>query len=86
MKSKTVMQGAVGILCILLASSCAVTPESSMFGSMGRTWPEAPEVARVAFVGQFSNARDLSIRENFWSALVSAVAGTKNYDQSIGLC
>lgn len=81
MKFKIVMRRVVGFFCILLTGSCVMTPKPAIFDSTGPTWPEAPEIERVAFVGQFSNARDLAIRENYWDALVSIVAGKKNFAQ-----
>ena len=62
-------------LWLFAGSGCAVTVESDLFETVTRTWPEAPEDARIAYVGEFSNARDLSISESFWGALVNFTAG-----------
>ena len=66
----------------MLVASCAVTRESEFFDSQGRAWPESPEVERVVFVGEFSDARDLSIREGFWESIVSIFAGKGYFSQA----
>jgi sugar lactone lactonase YvrE len=52
--------------------------ESRPFDTVLRTWPEAPETARIAYVGEFSSPKDLSLNEGFWRALVSLTAGERN--------
>lgn len=55
-------------------SSSAVVP----FQQVGMVWPEPPNVARIAFVGEFSDAADLGIRESIWSRIVSFAAGPQS--------
>jgi sugar lactone lactonase YvrE len=62
-------------LSLFILSGCAVTADPELFETVSRTWPEAPEIARIAYVGEFSSARDLSMSESFWGALVSLGAG-----------
>jgi DNA-binding beta-propeller fold protein YncE len=38
-------------------------------------WPDPPELKRIAFVGEFSSAGDLGIRESAWARFVSITAG-----------
>jgi sugar lactone lactonase YvrE len=65
----------LGCLCLLGVAGCAAYVESRPFDTVLRTWPEAPETARIAYVGEFSSPNDLSLNEGFWSALVSLTAG-----------
>jgi DNA-binding beta-propeller fold protein YncE len=52
--------------------------ESEPFETVLKVWPEAPEAARIAYVGEFSSSKDLSMNEGFWGALVSLTAGGKD--------
>jgi DNA-binding beta-propeller fold protein YncE len=39
-------------------------------------WPEAPEVARIEFVAQFSRAKDLGLRESFSRKIKKLLSGS----------
>jgi sugar lactone lactonase YvrE len=52
--------------------------ESRPFDTVLKVWPEPPETARIAYVGEFSSPEDLSLNEGFWGALVSLTAGRKD--------
>ena len=79
MKFRSFRRYVLVVCCILFFGSCAITSDSGIFDVKGPIWPESPEVGRVAFVAEFSSARDLGIRESVWEALVSVVAGEKNF-------
>lgn len=69
---------ATACLSVLAAGGCAGTGNVVSFDAQGRVWPEPPEIARVAFVGEFSNSTDLGIRGSVWRDLVSFAAGPEN--------
>lgn len=75
MKASLGISIGLGCLCLLGVAGCAAYVESRPFDTVLRTWPEAPETARIAYVGEFSSPNDLSLNEGFWSALVSLTAG-----------
>lgn len=52
--------------------------EYEPFDTVLEVWPEAPETARIAYVGEFSSPKDLSLNEGFWGALVNLTAGGQN--------
>jgi len=66
----------VGTQLLLLLGSCAVTDARRPFDSVGQVWPAAPEMARIAFVGEFSVPSDLGIRTSFLERLLSFTAGS----------
>lgn len=60
----------------LFITGCVATPVSDPFAETERLWPEDPTVARIALVGEFSDAKDLGISGSAWSRLVSLTAGS----------
>jgi DNA-binding beta-propeller fold protein YncE len=66
-----------GILFAALSHlvACAVQNSQDIFLDQGKVWPDPPEVARIAFVVEFSNPSDLNIDEGFWRRLVSVASG-----------
>jgi sugar lactone lactonase YvrE len=56
-------------------SSCALDEGAVRFDQIGRVWPDSDDPARIAYVGEFSNADDLQIRESFWRSVISVVVG-----------
>jgi sugar lactone lactonase YvrE len=60
---------------MFLVGSCAVEEGAVRFEQIGRVWPDSVDPARVAYVGEFSNADDLEIRESFWRSVISVVVG-----------
>jgi sugar lactone lactonase YvrE len=68
----------IGILYVILALlvACAVENSRELFVHQSKVWPDPPEMARIAFVGEFSNPSDLSIEEGFWRRFVTAASGS----------
>jgi sugar lactone lactonase YvrE len=60
---------------LLLAGSCSTPGDLRPFEATGPVWPEAPDQARVQFIGEFGGADDLGIRESFWDKMVNLWAG-----------
>jgi sugar lactone lactonase YvrE len=44
---------------MFLVGSCAVEEGAVRFEQIGRVWPDSVDPARIAYVGEFSNAADL---------------------------
>jgi sugar lactone lactonase YvrE len=63
---------------LFLVAGCASGPPVDPFVDEKRVWPDPPEVKRIAFVGEFSNAAELGIRESAWSRFLSITAGERN--------
>ena len=69
------------ILLVVVVSSitaCASVEPELLFSQSGRAWPAEPEPARIRFVTEFSEPRDLGIKPSFWGRLVGAAAGLAN--------
>lgn len=60
---------------LVLLAGCATSPRVDPFAVEKGFWPDPPELKRIAFVGEFSNAGDLGIRESAWARFVSITAG-----------
>jgi sugar lactone lactonase YvrE len=67
----------LGVLMTLVFSGCVASSPVVPFQQMGKVWPEPPNGARIAYVGEFSDAGDLGIRESIWSRIVSFSAGAR---------
>ena len=67
------------IIALLLGSlaGCATSPGVVPFAEPGRVWPDAPEDARIAFVGEFAEPEDLGIRPGIWERIVRFTAGER---------
>ena len=65
------------IPALLLLAACAAGPVADPFTAEGKVWPDSLETKRIAFVGEFSNAADLGIRNSAWSRLISFAAGER---------
>jgi len=65
-------------IVVIGLSGCATKPTVDPFGSEGRVWPEPPDVKRIAFVGEFSNAADLGIKSGAWTRIINFAAGPRN--------
>jgi hypothetical protein len=67
------------LLLVLLAGAagCATSPAVVPFADQGRTWPDTPEDARIAFVGEFAEPEDLGIRPGLWERIVRFTAGDR---------
>ncbi len=63
---------------LLLLAACAAGPTVDPFITEGKIWPDSPETERIAFVGEFSNAADLGLRESAWSRIISFAAGKQS--------
>jgi sugar lactone lactonase YvrE len=68
-------------LPVLLVAACASTEIAQPFSTSGRVWPATPQEARIAFVSEFSEMRDLGIRPSFYERVLSFAAGSA--DQSM---
>jgi len=66
------------ILLTFVLSGCMANSPVVPFQKAEKVWPEPPNAARIAFVGEFSDAADLGIRESFWSRIVSFTAGPRS--------
>jgi sugar lactone lactonase YvrE len=66
-------------MMLLLAGivGCASSPDVVPFTEQGRTWPDLPEDARIAFVGEFAEPEDLGIRPGVWERIVRFTAGDR---------
>ena len=62
---------------LLLLAACAAGPVAEPFIVEGKVWPESPETKRIAFVGEFSSAADLGIRESAWNRILSLATGPR---------
>ncbi len=60
---------------VILLASCATTDIADPFASTGQVWPASPELARIEFVREFSNLKDLGIRPSLWSQVLALAAG-----------
>lgn len=69
---------AFALLPLLLVAACAAGPVMDPFTAEGRVWPDPPETRRIAFVGEFSSASDLGIRESAWNRFISFTAGARS--------
>jgi sugar lactone lactonase YvrE len=69
--------GALSVVLPLLVA-CAVENSRELFVHQSKIWPDPPEMARIAFVGEFSNPSDLSIEEGFWRRLVTVASGPRD--------
>ena len=69
--------GALAIWLVLpaLLGACTANDVVDPFDTPKRVWPEPPQTARVVYVGEFSTAADLGIKESFWSRIVAITAG-----------
>jgi sugar lactone lactonase YvrE len=65
-------------LVLITLVGCAAGARIDPFSDEKKFWPDPPEVKRIAFVGDFSNAADLGIRESAWSRLVRITAGARS--------
>ena len=74
---KAVLQRRIAVLicAVIPLSGCAVSENTASFDQVGRVWPDSVDLPRIAYVGEFSNADDLEIREGFWRSVVSIVIG-----------
>jgi sugar lactone lactonase YvrE len=68
----------LAILLLLLIAGCGATPVADPFTEESVFWPESPDIKRIIFKGDFSNADDLGIRKSAWSRFVSIAAGEKS--------
>lgn len=48
------------------------------FEAEGRSWPEPPEIARIVYVGEFSQSSDLGMKESAWSRIISFAVGARD--------
>ena len=60
-----------------VAAGCATSSGVVPFVEQGRLWPESPEDARIAFVGEFAEPEDLGIRPGIWERIVRFTAGER---------
>lgn len=67
------------ILVALVAASfgggCVATDPVPTFAETNLVWPEPPEQARIAYVGEFATLADFGIRPSFWGRVLGAAAG-----------
>ena len=69
--------GKLIIFLVVLLAGCASSPRVVPFTDQGRTWPDAPADARIAFVGEFAEPEDLGIRPGVWERIVRFTAGER---------
>lgn len=62
----------------LLLAGCAAGVPVVPFQDQGAVWPEAPNGQRIAFVGEFSSAADIGIKQSAWARFVSFTAGARD--------
>ena len=65
------------VLLLTGVAGCASSPPVVPFADQGRTWPDTPEDARIAFVGEFAEPEDLGIRPGVWERIVRFTAGER---------
>ena len=65
-------------LVLITLVGCAAGARVDPFSDEKKFWPDPPEAKRIAFVGDFSNAADLGIRESAWGRLVRITAGARS--------
>jgi sugar lactone lactonase YvrE len=63
------------LLSVFLVTGCAGTTVTDPFEQAERVWPEDPSLARIALVGEFTDAADLGITGSVWARFVSLTAG-----------
>jgi sugar lactone lactonase YvrE len=66
------------LLLPMLVAGCAAGSVVDPFGTATRIWPEPPQQSRIAFVGEFSSAADLGIREGAWARFIALAAGSSD--------
>ncbi len=66
--------GAVLLALVALPFGCAGIPRLP-FAEAGRTWPEAPSVARIAYLGSVSEPSDIGIQRGFFSGAIGWLTG-----------
>jgi sugar lactone lactonase YvrE len=69
------MRCAVPIIMLLILAACSARPPLNPFVEEKTVWPEPPEAKRIAYLGAFSNATDLGIRESAWKRFLTITAG-----------
>ena len=74
-RSWRILSAIVAVSAVIIG--CAATEVVDPFQAGNIVWPDPPEPARIAYVGEFSDSRDLGIRESFWSRVVTLSAGAK---------
>src|SRR5210317_1981441 len=60
---------------LFVLSACAPHNPIGISGRTEVSWPAAPEVERIAYLGEFSSGSDLGIKEGFWRSLIRFAAG-----------
>lgn len=63
------------LVSALLVAACVATPVADPFAETERLWPEDPESARIALVGEFAQAADLGISGSAWARIVRLTTG-----------
>lgn len=61
---------------VMVFGACTASSPLSPFSSQRSVWPEPPNDERIAFVGEFSRAKDLGIQRSAWARFVSFAAGS----------
>lgn len=65
-------------LALIGIVGCAAGVPIDPFSVEQRYWPEPPEQKRIAFMGQFSSAGELGIRESAWARFINVAAGARS--------
>lgn len=64
----------------MLAAACAGNIAERPLASDPKVWPEPPRVARIEFIGEFSDLDDLGVRRSLWGRAIRLVAGRESDD------
>jgi sugar lactone lactonase YvrE len=62
----------------VLVTACASQTVTGSFDGGGRVWPEAPSLARIEFVKEFSSLTDLGVRPSPWRKILNMTAGRQS--------
>lgn len=69
----------VAAVLMQLVAACATVDSGQPFAVGGQVWPAAPEQARIQFIGEFSDIRDLGIAPSFWERVMNLTAGAVDH-------
>jgi len=59
----------------LLLVGCAGQVTAPTQPAAGNVWPDAPDPARIEYVGEYRRAADFGIRPGFWDRVTNLIAG-----------
>jgi sugar lactone lactonase YvrE len=72
-------KSSIGVMFVLVAVAACASNESARRTDLPQqVWPESPDIARVEFVGEFSDLGGLGIRPSIWGRFVGMVVGKQS--------